>query len=106
MVDVGSQTFRDRRQTEIFFFVQIGFFSIKSPNSSRKLIKKLIFGNYEISTSFIDSKKGKLYWQQGWQVKNSNWWKHSVLQFFFSNAGILNFEILKLFFQDIKLFNF
>jgi hypothetical protein len=49
---VGSQTFRGRRQTAgdgNFFFVQIGFSSIKSPNSSRKSI---FFGNYEISTLY------------------------------------------------------
>jgi hypothetical protein len=49
-VDVGSQTFRGRRRRQTpdgrqsdghFFFVQIGFFSIKSPNSSRKSIKKI-----------------------------------------------------------------
>jgi hypothetical protein len=36
-----------------FFFVQIGFSSIKSPHSSRKPIKIFFFGNYEISPELI-----------------------------------------------------
>jgi hypothetical protein len=61
---VGSQTFRGRRQTAgdgNIFFVKNGFSSIKSPNSSRKSIKKIFFrklrNQYFILTSFIESKK-------------------------------------------------
>jgi hypothetical protein len=43
-----------------FFFVQIGFSLIKSPNSSRKSIKNFFWklrNQYFILTSFIESKK-------------------------------------------------
>jgi hypothetical protein len=62
-VEVDSQTFRGRRQTAgdgILSFVQIGFSSIKSHNSSRKSIKKFFWklrNQYFILTSFIESKK-------------------------------------------------
>jgi hypothetical protein len=48
----SGQTADGRRQSDgNFFLVQIGFSSIKSPNSSRKSIN-FFFGNYEISTLY------------------------------------------------------
>jgi hypothetical protein len=56
-VEVGSQTFRGRRQSDgICFFVQIGFSSIKSPYWSRIFFWKLR-NQYFILISFIESKK-------------------------------------------------
>jgi hypothetical protein len=63
MADGRRQTADGRRQTAgdgIFFFVQIGFSSIKSPNSSRKSINFFFWklrNQYFILTSFIESKK-------------------------------------------------
>jgi hypothetical protein len=62
-VEVGSQTFRGRRQVTEFFFRTNRFSSIKRPNSSRKSIKKVFWklrNQYFILTSFIESKNRQI----------------------------------------------